>query len=160
MVLTISCCLAKMWDMSRIMLTLIYVFMLLGLVNCIDSGVDGCQVNCEAFDRLQGPTRMLQTRPHPWSVANYPTRQPGFCKLGCQYFFSEFPELAKCKAECKSIYRYRVSAGYSDAAEEAILNCEDGCDIAIQVCQSGFFCKNGTSSQITMTGLLNDRSVM
>ncbi|RYY86821.1 hypothetical protein EON63_05105 [archaeon] len=27
-----------------------------------------CQANCESSDRLTGPTRMTDTRPHPWKV--------------------------------------------------------------------------------------------
>ncbi|RYY86822.1 hypothetical protein EON63_05110 [archaeon] len=30
--------------------------------------------------------------------------------------------------------RYKITADYSDLAEEARLECEDGCDIALQVC--------------------------
>ena len=58
----------------------------------IFSGVEGCQDNCEAADRLMGPTKMRNSRPHPWAVASFPTKNNGFCKLGkylvCIYYFN------------------------------------------------------------------------
>ena len=142
-----------------LLVILILVFHIRGLGG-IDAGVEGCQINCGAFDRLQGPTRMTNTKPHPWNVASYPTKNHGFCNLGCQYFFSEHPEISKCKAECMAAYRYRVVTGYSDAAEEAIENCQDGCDIAFQVCQEGFFCKSGDTQAVSVTALTLERTLM
>ncbi len=126
----------------------------------IFGGVKGCQDNCEKFDRLTGPTKMKFTRPHPWFVTSFPIKNNGFCKLGCQYFFAGSPEITQCKAKCLGSYRYKVSAQYADVAEESILNCQDGCDIAVQVCQEGFFCKNGDSSDITVTTLDFERVLM
>ena len=109
----------------------------------IFSQVDICQTNCASSDRLTGPQRMENTLPHPWSQAVFPTANFGFCQMGCQFFFSEFPVNTTCKRLCDYIYRYQVSVGYSDLAEQAINECRDGCDIALQVCQPGFYCTNG-----------------
>ena len=86
---------------------------------------------------------MEGTLPHPFSQAIFPTTKYGFCQMGCQFFFSEFPKNTTCKALCDYTYRYTVTAGYSDLAEEAMLECKDGCDIALQVCQPGFYCNYG-----------------
>lgn len=102
-----------------------------------------CQSNCVSSERLSGPTRMQHTRDHPWKVAQYPTAQSSFCKLGCQLFFSELPKNTTCKNNCDYYYRYQITAGYSDVAEEAKLECKDGCEIALQVCQAGFYCNDG-----------------
>jgi hypothetical protein len=115
----------------------------LSYLSCIDGTVERCQQNCEAADRLTGPTRMLHTLPHPYKITQFPTKNSGFCKLGCQYFFSEYPNNVTCKNACNYAYRYRVTTGYSDVTEESILNCRDGCDIALQICQAGFYCNNG-----------------
>ena len=102
-----------------------------------------CQANCISSDRLVGPTRMLNTRPHPWKVAPFPTSQQGFCQLGCQIFYNEVPRNSTCRRLCDYFYRYRVTSGYSDLAEEAKLECRDGCDIGLQICQAGYFCNTG-----------------
>ena len=111
--------------------------------NITFSQVDICQANCASTDRLTGPRRMENTLPHPWSQAVFPTENFGFCQMGCQFFFSEFPVNTTCKRLCDYIYRYQVTVGYSDLAEQAINECRDGCDIALQVCQPGFYCNHG-----------------
>ena len=35
------------------------------------------------------------TKPHPWKVAQFPSKNDGFCKLGCQLFYVEVPYLSK-----------------------------------------------------------------
>ena len=37
----------------------------------------------------KGPTKMTDTRPHPWKIALFPSTNGGFCKLGCQLFYVE-----------------------------------------------------------------------
>lgn len=102
-----------------------------------------CQDNCKSSDRLVGPFRMTNTRPHPWSQAVFPTEKFGFCQMGCQFFFTEFPVISTCKRLCDYIYRYQITVSYSDLAETAISECRDGCDIALLVCNSGFYCTGG-----------------
>jgi len=87
---------------------------------------------------------MIETKPHPWKLANFPTKQDGFCKLGCQFFFAERPNNVTCKNSCDYQYRTKTSVGYSDIIEEARLECRDGCDIALQVCQAGYSCGSGS----------------
>lgn len=106
-------------------------------------GLDLCQYNCGSSDRLTGPTRSKKTRDHPWDVKKYPTPNTDFCKLGCQIFFSELPNSTICQNNCGYYYRYHSTAGYSDSVEEARAECSDGCDIGIQVCQTGYYCANG-----------------
>lgn len=102
-----------------------------------------CADNCGSFDRLTGSFRMTETKPHPWSIAEFPTDKFGFCQMGCQFFFSEFPVIKTCKRMCDFVYRYQTTVQYSDLAEIAIQECRDGCDIAVQVCQPGFYCIGG-----------------
>ena len=109
----------------------------------IYSQVEICQENCASSDRLTGPRRMENTLPHPWSQAVFPTANFDFCQMGCQFFFSEFPVNTTCKRLCDYIYRYQVTVAYSDLAEQAINECRDGCDIALQVCPPGFYCNHG-----------------
>jgi hypothetical protein len=92
-----------------------------------------CQENCGSSDRISGPTRVEDTRDHPWKVEQFPTKQMQFCKLGCQLFFSEFPKNTTCKNICGYYYRYRATAGYSNIADGAKLECQDGCEIGLQV---------------------------
>lgn len=106
-------------------------------------GLNLCQANCISGDRLIGPTRMTATRDHPWKVAPFPTTQRSFCELGCQLFFSENPQNTTCKASCDYYYRIQITTGYSDVVEEARLECRDGCDIGLDVCQAGYYCTEG-----------------
>lgn len=86
---------------------------------------------------------MIRTREHPWKIAQFPTKTIGFCKLGCQLFFTEFPTNITCRRSCDFAYRYKIPVEYSDIAEEAINECRDGCDIALTVCQAGYYCNHG-----------------
>lgn len=113
-------------------------------LNVAHAQLELCQLNCVSDDRLTGPTKMQNTRPHPFKIAPFPTKLDQFCKLGCQLFFSEKPNNVTCKDSCDFSYRYRATDGYIDVAEEAILECRDGCDIALQVCQEGFYCRDGS----------------
>lgn len=108
----------------------------------VKATVARCQSNCAASDRLTGPTKMPKTRPHPFAIAQFPTKNDAFCMLGCQYFFSDYPTKSSCVAQCEYYYRYQLSVGYSDIIEESLSNCRDGCDIALQTCQAGFYCEN------------------
>lgn len=101
--------------------------------------VDICQANCASSDRLYGPRR-TNPLPHPIPIAPFPSVNTQFCQMGCQFFFSEFPVNTTCKRLCDYIYRYQITVGYSDLAEQAINECRDGCDIAVAVCQPGFYC--------------------
>lgn len=106
-------------------------------------GLQLCLANCASGDRLTGSTRMRHTRDHPYKVARFPTVQMGFCQLGCQIFFSEGPKNTTCKNNCNYYYRIKTTTGYSDVIEEAKLECRDGCDIGLQVCQAGYYCTDG-----------------
>lgn len=99
-----------------------------------------CQANCNSAERLTGPFQLLHTKQHPWKQTGFPTKLDGFCKLGCQLFYAEFPRNTTCKRMCDYYYRYQVTVGYNDLAEQAISECRDGCDIALQICQPGFYC--------------------
>lgn len=109
----------------------------------VSAQLDLCQANCVSSDRLVGPTKMKETRPHPWKVAQYPTKNDGFCKLGCQIFYTDTPKNTTCNRLCEYFYRYKITAAYSDLAEEAKLECQDGCGIALQICQAGYYCNTG-----------------
>jgi len=109
----------------------------------IHAQVEICQANCASSDRLTGPEVTPNTRPHPWNIAPFPNKNFGFCQMGCQLFFSEFPYNVTCKRLCDFTYRYDTKVGYSDLNEQAISECRDGCDIALQVCQAGYFCNDG-----------------
>ena len=105
--------------------------------------IDRCNLNCVSPDRIKGPTRPSDTRPYPWKIAPFPTPHDSFCKMGCQLFFTEYPWNVSCKSTCDLVYRYRVTDGYSDQAEIARLECHDGCDIAVAICQAGYYCRDG-----------------
>ena len=122
---------------------IVYFFLIFSTSPEVYSTVARCQANCAASDRLTGPTKMPETKPHPWKITQFPTKNNAFCMLGCQYFFSDFPTNISCINECQRAYRYRVTTGYSDVIEESLSNCFDGCSIALQTCQSGFFCNTG-----------------
>jgi hypothetical protein len=109
----------------------------------VSAQVQICRENCKSSDRLVGPFRMVNQRPHPWSQAVFPTDKFAFCQMGCQFFFTEFPVNTTCKRLCDFIYRYQTTVAYSDLAETAIRECRDGCDIALLVCQAGFYCTEG-----------------
>mmetsp|Transcript_3662 Transcript_3662/g.3788 ORF Transcript_3662/g.3788 Transcript_3662/m.3788 type:complete len:245 (-) Transcript_3662:484-1218(-) len=107
------------------------------------STTERCRANCASPDRLVGPTRPANTRPHPWKIATMPTRPEEFCNMGCELFFTYYPKNSTCKSTCDHAYRYQVTVGYNDQAEEARLECHNGCDIALQICQAGYFCTKG-----------------
>jgi len=109
----------------------------------VRASLETCQANCVSSDRLVGPTRMLETRQHPWKIADFPSSYDSFCKLGCRYFFAEVPHNVSCKHTCEYVYRYGMTVTYNDFIEMSILECKDGCDIAELVCQAGFFCIDG-----------------
>jgi selenocysteine lyase/cysteine desulfurase len=79
------------------------IFLIIFLVLCVfddiewqaDAQLSLCQSNCVSSDRLTGPTKMLETRQHPWAIAAFPTKQSGFCSLGCQLFYNEVPKDTK-----------------------------------------------------------------
>lgn len=126
------------------LIPLVHVLMIaLMLLLYSNATVELCQANCDSSDRLVGPTRMRDTLTHPWKVAEFPSASKEFCRLGCTYFFSMSPQNYTCKNVCGYSYRYQTTSKYSDIAEEAILECQDGCDIALLICQSGFYCANG-----------------
>jgi len=112
-------------------------------VGVVDASLEICQANCVSSDRLVGPTRMTGTREHPWKIAQFPSKFDSFCKLGCQYYFSEVPKNVSCKNTCEYVYRYGMTVAYSDVIQMSILECRDGCDIANLVCQKGFYCTGG-----------------
>ncbi len=122
---------------------LLAVVLLLLVAVAVYGSLEICQANCISADRLVGPTKMRQTRDYPYDVAAFPSSSSAFCKLGCQMFFSEVPNNFTCKNSCEYAYRYQITTGYSDVANEAILECKDGCDIALLVCQQGFYCTSG-----------------
>lgn len=120
------------------------ISLLICLFSLSHGTVELCQGNCVAgTKRLVGPTQPTKTRPHPWKTAPFPTHFRGFCDLGCQFFFSENPQIINCSRACNYQYRYHVTVGYSDLAEVAINECVDGCGIALLVCQAGYYCTGG-----------------
>ena len=48
---------------------------------------------------------------------------------------------------CAYYYRYSATTGYSDITEEATLECQDGCEIALQICQAGYYCTLGIMTE-------------
>lgn len=114
----------------------------MSLLSITTATVLRCQNNCgDPDERLVGPTPPPKTRPHPWKIAPFPNPLfIGSCKLGCQLFFSENPTNISCVRACHWAYRYKITVGYSDLIEEAILECIDGCDIALLTCQTGYYC--------------------
>lgn len=125
------------------MISLTAFLLLMLMCVSVNAQLAMCQQNCISADRLVGPTKMPHTRPHPYKMAQFPTKQSQFCQLGCQMFYSEYPTNSTCKHACDMQYRYRLTQGYSDLAEQSILECKDGCDIALQICQAGYFCTGG-----------------
>ena len=99
------------------------------LILDVSSTIERCRENCGSSDRLTGPTRMDFVG-HPLKITSFPTKNTALCKLGCTYYFTEYNTVTSCKRACDFSYRYKVTAGYSDRATEAELNCRDGCDIA------------------------------
>lgn len=133
----------SVWIFSSALLGLIFHPFMSPKTMLATGQVDVCQTNCEDANRLAGPRRMEFTKPHPWKQAVFPTKLQGFCKMGCQLFFAEFPKNTTCKRMCDYYYRTRNTVGYCDIAENAILECRDGCEIALAVCQPGFYCTEG-----------------
>jgi len=113
------------------------------LIKYAPAQLEVCQSNCESSDRITGPTKMTETKSHPYKVARFPSVNAGFCKLGCQLFYVEVPKDTTCYRLCDYFYRYQVTTGYSDTIEEAKLECRDGCEIAIQICLPGYYCYSG-----------------
>lgn len=130
----------------RLVTVLLLIIVLLSSASNGVSNLDGvelCQSNCNSTtSRLVGPTQPTDTRPHPWITANLPLKGGEFCKLGCQLFFTELPYTVSCKANCEWFYRFDATDGYSNLAEKAKLECFDGCEIAYEVCQAGYYCTN------------------
>lgn len=122
--------------------TVIVLFFILS-TNVADGTIARCQENCVSPDRRVGPTPPPNTRPHPWSIAPFPTKFNGFCSLGCQLFFAEQPRNTSCKRSCDYSYRYKTTVEYSDLIEVGIYECFDGCDIALLTCQTGYYCNDG-----------------
>lgn len=121
---------------------IIYNFIL--FIKLIYGTIERCQTNCiGGSSRLVGPTKPANTRQHPWKIAQFPYPFDGFCKLGCQLFFSEEPYNVTCKNSCDFAYRYGVTVQYSDLGEVAKLECRDGCDIGLLICQTGYYCTGG-----------------
>lgn len=124
-----------------------YIYLVIAInsliFNLISGTIERCKANCASPDRIVGPTRPAHTRPHPWKIAPFPTPRQEFCQMGCELFYSFEPVNTTCKHICDKTYRYKVTVGYNDQAEEARLECHDGCDIALQICQAGYFCTLG-----------------
>jgi hypothetical protein len=127
-------------NVSLGLLYIIYICLPCGISQPIspNDGVILCQSNCNtttAYDghtgRLVGPTQSTETRPYPFSIAPFPSKSKKFCQLGCQLFFEEFPWTVTCKQNCQYYYRYQSTAGYSNIADLAKLECFDGCDIGL-----------------------------
>ena len=122
---------------------LLVLLLALAIVPGARAQVELCQQNCVDSDRLFGPTRMPDTRTHPWKQTVFPTPLGGFCKMGCQLFFAEYPRNTTCHRMCDYYYRSTETVGYSDIVESSKLECKNGCDIALEVCQPGYYCTKG-----------------
>mmetsp|Transcript_302 Transcript_302/g.686 ORF Transcript_302/g.686 Transcript_302/m.686 type:complete len:253 (+) Transcript_302:119-877(+) len=130
--------------MLSILSICILVILLLVEFQTTTATIARCQTNCgNSTGRKSGPTQPANTRQHPWKPAPFPTAFGGFCNLGCQLFFSEEPHNVTCKRACDYSYRYGITVDYSDLGEVAKLECRDGCDIALQTCQTGYYCVDG-----------------
>ena len=111
----------------------------------------------DATDPLRTPLRL--TRPYPYHLGAVDDDGrydlPEFCQLGCTYFFvssdaatgagggARAPTtLGRCVEQCDEKYSYNSSTrpGYNDLAEMARLECRDGCLLALQRCQPGYYC--------------------
>ena len=64
----------------------------------------------------------------------------------CMYVYCFTKWFLRVHPQCEKYYpnSYQLSVGYSDIIEESLSNCRDGCDIALQTCQAGFYCENET----------------
>ena len=121
------------------------------------------------------------TRPYPFHAAadddDDERDYPSFCRLGCNYFFvpesSDGPEdeppsrsdgskstLNLCLERCEDEFEYTSTAPpYNDLVAIARLECRDGCLLALERCQPGYYCKqvsfrdgDGTYSGGTYSG--------
>lgn len=103
-----------------------------------------CQHNCaDETDRLVGPTKP-KTRGYPYIASKLSNIQTNkFCSLGCQYLFANNPTNVSCLQHCTETYRIKTTVGYNDMQEIAKLECYDGCNIGLKVCQAGYFCNQG-----------------
>ena len=125
-----------------LLLTIVFLSAVSNNANIVRlDGEELCKSNCNSTTiRLVGPTQPTDTRPHPWITTLLPAKGAEFCQLGCQLFFTELPYTVSCQANCEWFYRFDATDGYSNLAEKAKLECFDGCDIAYEVCQAGFYC--------------------
>ena len=88
------------------MVLFLYIFIMLATMTLkVSYGqLQACQANCVSSNRLTGPTRMTNTLSHPWKVAQFPLKNSRFCKLGCQFFYPNFPRNTTCKRICGYYY--------------------------------------------------------
>ena len=95
-----------------------------------------------------------------------------FCNIGCSFFFSANETknhsndeevtstispaestLSSCLQQCDTLYNYNISVGYNDLLEVARLECRDGCIIALNRCQPGYYCIQPSAVDISEEGI-------
>ncbi|CAM9184313.1 unnamed protein product [Chrysoparadoxa australica] len=159
-----------MWSSSNWLLLLCVAAYSPVFIFCIE---EQCQLDCAAdhtaaelmalnptaYDisetqRLVGPTAPPFEAEYPEARAPFPL-SAHFCKLGCSYFYALAPTTTACKAKCDATYAIPPSVGLSDWVRKATLECRDGCDIALQRCQPGYFCTGRQDWLAVMTNSLD-----
>lgn len=130
-------------------LTLLPLFFLPHLF--VHATIDTCNLDCtrdpnERPNRLHTDQRPA-TRPYPYYLAPAPTPHKEFCQLGCTYFYSTPAKgmtNITCKSKCDEVYNFPSSiVQYADLIEVARWECRDGCDLALALCQPGYYCRDG-----------------
>jgi len=92
-----------------------------------------------------------------------------FCSVGCSIFFSDDVQrdvldennktqsvtyFSSCLQRCDEIFHYNVSVGYNDFVEVARLECRDGCIMAVQRCQPGYYCQQLSTDDVLEEGVM------
>jgi hypothetical protein len=120
----------------------LYLFGISMLIRKIGSQISLCHDNCASAMRAV-QTANKHSRDHPYAVYPNPAKYSQYCKIGCQFYYVDVPKNTTCKRVCDYYYRHEVTTGYSDAMEQAINECKDGCSIANLVCDAGYYCSGG-----------------
>ena len=124
------------------------------IMSTISQGNGGSKIS-EALLSRQKPRLFLESAVNSsdlsyhtsWEIATpIPNPYIPYCVMGCSYFFSDSKEtmvmeLSTCLDSCNSSYDdSNISTDYNDQMKVANLECQDGCIMALQRCQPGYFC--------------------